>query len=272
MTLKLLEPVRAPLREDDLQIVVLDCPIDTWNEPLTRDLFHQMIGLKLEGYASEYPYGVLPCDTTDFVATHLLICQKQGSSFEVLSGYRSVSLKRCQAFNLKFSALTLAESGESESHIQAVKTMMDECEVTGQGLRYCSSYTMRPWIRGTTEAHALLRSVLVAVIIGFYNDYGVSRGILGGTVRCKADRFHQWMGYLPFVLDGRELPTLILKAFAGIETRLMGYHGVFSPEAVSVAECHGALWSKRMTLEDGIAPKDGAAKGLKNGTKNGRAA
>ena len=92
------------------QLVILDCPYDTWDSQETRELFVKVVGLKLKGYLMSYPYGTLPVDTNDFVGTHHLICEKLDGQWVPVMGYKSITLSRCKQHQLTISPVGISSS------------------------------------------------------------------------------------------------------------------------------------------------------------------
>src|SRR5262245_38874664 len=91
---------------EDLRLVVLDCPLESWDNEHVRELFGNLVALKKLGFSAFYPNKVLPVDTTDFVGRHYLSCIQGRQGFQVVAGFRAVDLERCRYFNLPFPALS----------------------------------------------------------------------------------------------------------------------------------------------------------------------
>ena len=101
-----------------LKIVTIEPLYDNWNNFLARDLFGQIVDVKLKGFGAHYPYGVMPIDTSDFISTHHLICQERDGELEVLSAFKTVDLNKAITHNLTFPALSLVKlAGLSLIHI-----------------------------------------------------------------------------------------------------------------------------------------------------------
>src|SRR5262245_22203055 len=105
---------------EDLRLLVLDCPLQTWNDEGVRDLFGEVVALKKLGFSVFYRDNVLPVDTTDFVGRHYLSCIKVTHGFQVVAAFRAVDLERCRSFNLAFPALSLTAAANAPLHCEAV--------------------------------------------------------------------------------------------------------------------------------------------------------
>ncbi|MGZ5279528.1 MAG: hypothetical protein ACXWC9_06280, partial [Pseudobdellovibrionaceae bacterium] len=104
------------IRSQNLRFVVLKSPFQIWTQlenDTFKDLFHDMVRLKLQGYGLEYPRGVLPVDTSDFIATHLLVCKEEGSRLRPIMGFKTTSFADCEHHQIAFPALGLVQAAES---------------------------------------------------------------------------------------------------------------------------------------------------------------
>jgi hypothetical protein len=92
-----------------LKIIVLNSPYDTIQNPLTQSLLAKTIAMKIAGYRKHYPYGVLPADSYDFVATHLILCEENNGDYEPLMGMKFTTYERCKIHNLEFPILHIVD-------------------------------------------------------------------------------------------------------------------------------------------------------------------
>src|SRR4051794_13077167 len=120
-----LEEQMETVRPEYLKLAVINCPYDNWDNSSVRDLFCRIIGLKLAGYRGKHPYGALPLDTTDFVATHVAIGIDEGlQGFRPIMAYKTVTQERCKIHNLPFPALTLARASGGDAHARKVEEIL----------------------------------------------------------------------------------------------------------------------------------------------------
>lgn len=131
------------------KVAVLDCPYDTWGSTNTQHLFSEIINLKLAGYKDVYTDGVLPMDTYDFIATHILVCMEENGKLRPLTGFKSVTSARCKRFNLPFPTAQLLSLGNTPLHVEAVDSIMKNCDESGNVLAYDSSWTVHPEAKKT---------------------------------------------------------------------------------------------------------------------------
>src|SRR5262249_37783257 len=130
-----------------VQIVVLDNPFRIWSNPVVQDLFVKAIDLKIRGYGGIYPEGVIPVDTNEFVGTHVLVCRKRGKKLFPITGFRSISLQRCDQHFLAFPSLAIARNSGAPRHAEVVQSIMDRCRKGRIRLEYFGGWTIDPAFR-----------------------------------------------------------------------------------------------------------------------------
>lgn len=233
-------------RVSKLKFVVLGSPYDTWSNPLTEKLFARLVGLKLAGYGHEYPYGVLPLDTTDFVADHLIICDEDEQGLKPIVSIKSTSLAQCRAHKLPFPALTLMQLVKKNEHANVIEQIMAQSEKNGTDLRYVGSWTIDPNERGNKEWGDVLRELFTAIYVSFHLE-NKSQTIAGGTLRFKVDKYIQWLGHEPLLMDGHQLSTVPVFHLNG-EENLFTHLKSFSFESRSIAKKWQKLWDERIVI------------------------
>ena len=103
-----------PIHRRKLKIVVLEAPYDSLKEKHAPDIFGKIISLKLQGYGPEYPYGTMPVDTNDFIATHLAVCVEDGSELKPIMAYKTVQQRKCRAHGVQFPGQYLPKISGAE--------------------------------------------------------------------------------------------------------------------------------------------------------------
>jgi len=171
-----------------LRVLILDCPYDTWDSPLTRELFAKMVALKLHGYQAEYPYTVLPVDTADFVATHLLVCIEDEAGFHPIYGHKSITLERCDAFRLSFPAIGLALSTGNDQLRKSLERIIHQARVQRKTLIYTGSRTQDPRFNDDSEMKPLLKSLFRLMHVSFCESHGSHEEIVGATTRFNSEK------------------------------------------------------------------------------------
>lgn len=248
-----------------LRIVIIKNPFKLWHEGHIDDfksIFHEMIGMKLRGYGVEYPYGVLPVDTTDFFATHLLVCQESKnsnhsnalSSLTPVMGFKSTLLSDCLTHQVKFPALSLVEAGGQQSHIERIKKIMRNCETHNNKLAYTGSWTIEPNFRKNRPLTKILVELFQAMYVHYHQEENISEVITGGTVRFKADLLLGNLGHDPISLNEKTLPPIEVQHLFGEKVQVLHLKS-FSQAAQSVANRYFADWNSRIELSENLVQK-----------------
>jgi len=232
-----------------LKIVVLDCPIDTWNEEQTRELFGAMVKLKLNGYGKEYRRGVLALDTSDFFGTHLMICDDQNGKLEPLCAYRSVTLDQCDLFRTTFPPLAIAKGAESEPHVRAVTEMMDEARREHKSIRYCAAYTIKPEARSNRELVSNIKNVLLGLHVNFLRSSKTDISMLCGAVKFKVDQMFESWGYVALQQYGDRLPNFHQYSLYGAEAVMFSISANgFNEFARDMGQRYRLMWQHRLEI------------------------
>lgn len=236
-----------------IKFVVLDCPYFHLEREETQRLYSKLLNLKIEGYRSEYPVGVMPIDLTDLIATHILICEEVDSGFVPISGFKSVSYERCLKFQLKFPVFDLFREQSFPKHERAIQLLMDQCIRKGQNLCYNSSWTISPSVRQIPEFAKWIRELTVASFI-FYYEQIQSKPVLAAAVeRFKVHRLKSEVGFRPLTHQGEVLEAFASPAFFGEKLLLMSL-SQFAGGSFERVQKFRELWEKRMTITSELVP------------------
>ena len=224
----------------DLRLFVVECPLWKWDDENVRELFGDLVGLKLLGFGAFHKAGVLPVDTTDFFGRHYLSCVDSGDGLHLLAAFRAVDLERCRAFNLPFAAESLARSAGAPLHVQAVS------EFVGQGdpVAYIGSWTMHPAVRQNPVLREALREHFSLGAILFLREAGVPRIVVGATLRFKVDRLLASVGYQALAYGGEALPPIAVKHLHEEPVQLMVLDRC-GGDVLERAESLRGLWNSR---------------------------
>lgn len=243
----------------DLKIVIMKSPFRLWakgGDPAFATLFHEMIGLKLRGYGAEYPEGVMPVDTSDFIATHLLVCRTHGDRLVPLTGFKSTLLSDCEAHRVAFPALGLVQAAESAPHVSYVRQTMARVQAAGLTLAYTGSWTIEPELRRDRALAQELVALFKAMYVFHHLDEKVDEVFTGGTIRFKADVLLGRLGHDPIVHEGETLPPLRVRHLFDEPVSLLHLKS-FTKSARDGVEPYRGIWENRLV----IAPDSSAVGG-----------
>ncbi len=230
------------------KVVVLDCPYDTWSNETTQKLFSSIINLKLEGYKSYYPDGVLPMDTYDFIATHILVCQDEEGELRPLTGFKSVTSMRCKRFSLPFTASHILSLSNMPQHAERVASLIKSCDESGNMLAYDSQWTVLPEIKKNRLIHYTLQELFIANVVHWHTAASTHHELLGlGACRVRTDKFFERVGFRRLTNEGELLPPFGYESPTGTEVALI-HLDRFSEFATKLAEKYQPLWDDRVTI------------------------
>ncbi len=148
------------LLREKYRMVLIRSPHEIMHDHFTSELFPKVINLKTTGYQKEYGEFVLPFDSSDFVASHLLLTEimTDGSLSPVL-GFKSVTLKRCDDYKIPFPVLGMVEgTTPNPEYRKSFLKIMNKYREEGRSdqLAYNGSFTILPQLR---ENKILMKSL-----------------------------------------------------------------------------------------------------------------
>lgn len=230
------------------KVVVLECPYDSWKNPTMREMFVKLIDLKFDGYRKEYPYGVLPVDTTDFFATHHLVCEETESGLLPLMAYKTVTLDRCKLHNSTLPVLNLANVCGIPKHASAIREIISRCESTGAGLSYDSSWTIHPDARKDESKTRELRNIMMAIHALHHEEAKTGEIISLGALRFKMEKLFGYWGYSKIALGTDVLDPFRVPSYFNEEVIMIHMKGGFSKESLDFAETYRSAWTNRLIV------------------------
>lgn len=235
---------------NELRVVTIQSPYDSWNDPKVQKLFCQLLSIRLAGYQSEYGAGVFPLDSADFIGTHHTICREEDGFWKPLMGFRSTTHEMSRRHGLGFGGLNLAKCSGTPTHVQAMQGIVDHCQSRSIPIAYIASWTMDPAVRQADPVlRKTLRELFMATAVHAYADTG-ERVIGGCTMRFKMDQWFTRWGFEPVVHRGEPLAPMQVPFLLGEQVRLM-YLKRLSPEIIREAEPWRSHWENRLILDDG---------------------
>lgn len=245
------------MKLEALKIVSLDCMYDNVSDPVASEYWQKVIRLKLQGYGVEYPYGVMPIDSTDFVCSHLMLCEERKDGLYPIMAYRSITLDRCNAHYLKFPVLNAMQDSGYKDHAKAIEDIISSCKGQGKTLSYDSAYTIAPEIRKDKAATELAREIIKSYFLLHHLEYGIDEVICGGVIRFQMHRFYHFWGFKDLSLNGVTLPEVKFKHVHGEPTMI--YHlKDWSKEAIAHAKTYEHMWKNRICIDAKVPLKQAA--------------
>ena len=238
------------LLKNRLKIVILKDSARIWSQSedeTFKNLFYKVIQLKMKGYEAEYPNGVLPIDTTDFFADHILICEEIEGSFIPLSGIKSTTLKDSEFHKTSFPGLSLVHAAETKPHIESMKELIQKCLNEKKNLAYTGSWTTLPEVRKNKALNNEVIRYFHAAYVLHHLENKIDEIITGGTIRFKADKFFGEMGHDLFCLKGQPLEPINVKHLFGERVQVLHLKR-FTDEAIKKASLLQQSWNDRIEI------------------------
>lgn len=165
------------LLREKYRMVLIRSPHEIMHDQFTSELFPKVIGLKTAGYQKEYGEFVLPFDSSDFVASHLLLTEimPDGSLSPVL-GFKSVTLKRCDDYKIPFPVLGMVEgTTPNPEYRESFLNIMNKYRDEGRSdqLAYNGSFTILPRVRENKILMKSLWDITFSLLTNYYIEYNI---------------------------------------------------------------------------------------------------
>jgi len=230
-----------------LRVVILDCPYDTMDHPLVQDLFPKVLALKIQGYRSEHPYGVMPVDSGDFVGCHVLLCEESDAGLNPIMGFKSITEDRCRTFQLEFPAYHLLDHTRLFQHRKAITECLENAKKEKARVGYNGSWTMSPDARAHRDFARIVKDMSISFLALYYQTYHIKYVVAAAVVRFKVDHLKRFIGFKQIELRGKALKNFDSPAFFGEELALM-FLNEFSVKINQLAENFKDLWANRLVI------------------------
>jgi hypothetical protein len=231
---------------DTLKLVELDCFYDLSEKHAAAEVFKQAIQLKLRGYKHEYPYGVLPVDTTDFFGIHFMLCLQKDGNLEPIMAHKSINSFRCELHKVTFPAIHVL--GANYVSLRAeLERIVAEAHAENRPVYYGSSWTIDPMVRSTNrDLVGELRNIFVAINAFQYLEVAPAELVTCGVKRFKTEKFfNSTLGYS--AIGGEDAATF-KHAFISGEEMVMMHSKSITQTGINAAEPYRNLWENRLVL------------------------
>lgn len=243
------------MKAKQFKLLILDSPFENWGNPQVESMFSKMVTLKKQGYGGCYATGVLPVDTTDFLSTHVLLCEKDGeNNFTPIMGYKTITLEKCRQYNLNFPGLSLVQNAKMPVHTQVVQSIIERCEQEQRGLAYLGSWTVNPGYRHRTLLKKELKEAFMAFYRMVYREQNVAEVLIGGTLRFKTEKLFSELGHRPLSLDNQPLSPIHV-AHLVKEPVLVMHSSNFNDASSEAEKKWRSVWDDRLIIANEISQK-----------------
>ncbi|MBD65841.1 MAG: hypothetical protein CME62_11585 [Halobacteriovoraceae bacterium] len=229
---------------EDYQIVIIENLKFHWHDPDIRQLYGDLMQIKIDGYGKTYGDNVISADKADFFGTHLMVCKK-GIRLKPVLGYKSVTTKQCLDFHLKFPGLKLVESDASKVCVKAFEKILANAAKGGREISFDYSWAQDPNIRNirTPEVVQFFRDITMGLGVLHHQEFQIDEMMTCGVIKVKTDLFFEKMGLRKVSFDSK----FKQKDLNGDEVHIF-HTDQFSDYAYQVAEKYRKLWDGKIVI------------------------
>lgn len=234
-----------------LKLVILRCPYDSLRLTGAQNLFAQLMAMKLEGYRREYPYGILPVDTTDFLGDHHVVCYEEtGGRLIPLMGMKSTFNDRCPKFRVDFPVMNYLRLNAPPEFVASTQAVFERCQKRGGKLSYESGLAVSDEAKRDPLLKSAVKELFSAIHVLYHSEISQTNEMLAmAATRFKVDRLFEFWGYERLAAEnGSTLPEISLPSHFGHRAVCMHLRNGFSSQARLAAEKFRTLWESRIVF------------------------
>lgn len=224
----------------------MDPPYYSSHQPEVQKLLGRMINMKVEGYTSQHGEGVLSIDTTDFIGSHLLLCQVEASGdLTPIMGYKSTKRSDCNRFGVDFPIERIVREHGTQKCFSELSALFSRCEKSNAEITYDTSWTISPTVRVQESLKKEIKDITTAIAVHHHRDFNIPHWLTFGICKFKTDMFFSKWGLKP-VSSQALLKHPFLKGSDAITMHCdVSEHSQYAYE---MADKYSALWSDRIHL------------------------
>ena len=231
---------------------IVRCPYELMAYESVSEIFPKIVRLKTEGYRKEYDHHVLPFDSSDFVATHLLLCEKgSGDKFRPVLGFKSVTLKRCDEHKISFPMLGMLESNnpslEYKNTINNILNNYRNSHSTGN-IAYNGSFTILPELREDKVLMKSLWDITFSLLTNYYIDYSIDHVLAVCATKFNVHKKKESLNWNFIKSEHGELGPYQCSALFGAELVPMELTNV-KVKSMESSQKFKDMWEERVTLD-----------------------
>jgi hypothetical protein len=178
------------LLDKNYQVVVLKAPYGLMSNWSARNTFGEICQLKITGYAKEYPAGILPFDGSDFIASHVALCEKTNTGLVPVMAFKAVTLADCDHHRVNFPILGMVKSPDNTSrHVAYFEEMLRSYRESGRShkLAYNGSFTVHPDARADQNFTRYMWDLVFFMISAHYITEEIDQVVAVCSTQFKVD-------------------------------------------------------------------------------------
>lgn len=213
-----------------------------------RNLLCETWGMKLRGYKSYFPYGVLPIDKYDFISHHLIVTDKRND--RPLMAVRSLAASSCEKCDMSFPVTGHLLNGRERDypdHALAITDWVEQNMLRNSDMAYSSSFTVEPAL--PRENKKELVDMVFYLFPYFYGEYQIPNIIHGVNKRNKLDLRQERIGFKKLCFNNHALPHIELQKYDDVQCDIMVMNDLsFGEEHLAESKTVKFLWDQREEL------------------------
>ncbi len=237
----------------NIRVAIIDSPYDTYQDSKeVRDVMARLWKLKLDGYKSHYPYGIMPISDVDYFANHIVICEEIQGELLPFASFKSITASRCRQVGIEFPIFEHMFRGCEElaaTHFQATEDWLKSMVESGRNVGYNASWTMCPRVQLDPELKLFMRDLSTAMFYFYYTSNNVDNVIASASQTFKVNRLKEYMGFKYLQSEGKDLDAYPAKTFGDAPFYIMHLAKEDYPAAF-VENSHKLkhFWDERLEL------------------------
>ena len=242
----------ATLMRQKYRMVLIRSPHEIMGDQFSSEIFPKVIGLKTTGYQKEYGEFVLPFDSSDFIASHLLLTEiMPDKTLCPVLGFKSVTLKRCDDYKIPFPVLSMVEgttpNPEYREHFLKIMNKFRD-EGKADQLAYNGSFTILPRLREDKILMKSLWDITFSLLTNYYIEYNIHHVVAVCATTFNVHKKKADLGWNYIQGEGGILESYKCKALFGTSLIPMELVDVKS-KSQQPSEKFKDMWEDRITLD-----------------------
>lgn len=244
------------------KFVVVKAMNEIFNYDEVRDIMPKIFEFKTEGYRAEYPDEVLPYDTSDFISSHILLCEDGSRGLVPVMGFKSVTLEKCHKHRINFPVFGMLNP-EDESKItkQTLEEIVNSYLFTNSStkLAYNGSFTVSPSIRKDKDLMKHFWDIGFSMFANYYIDEKIDHTLAVCATKFNVHKKKQEMGWNFIMKDGVQLPEYECPSLFGAKLIPMEITDI-SVKCKEQSKKFKQMWEERIIIDlSHLQKKDEAA-------------
>lgn len=237
----------------NIKVVVIESPYDSYQDSKeVRELMARVWKLKLDGYKSHYPYGIMPISDVDYFANHVVICEEVQGELMPFAASKSITTQKCREVGIDFPIFEHMFKGCEKTyaaHFEATQKWVARKEAKGENVGYNASWSMCPRVQLDPEIKLFAREVSMAMYYYYYSSNNIPNIITSASKQFKVDRIQKEMGFDYLANELAPLDSYPAKSFKDAHFYIMHLeNGAFPAEFATKAQAMKSFWDERYTI------------------------